>query len=197
MMCKNQIKNTIRVKLAADKDSLLSLLKDTLKIKFPSKSKALKYLQDNVKNKEDIDKAYNAIPSIIKFFNNSNKKSSIYPPGFIKNLIILIAIVSIFQGTFPAKSEAVKELEKNIAVGFEPMGRIIFDVEKFPKNINLFKKDIIEGIGNKSITYIGNNLPKNLSSSDLLLSTNKYDGFIYDMNLLNDYKGSIYISIKK
>ena len=196
-MCKNQIKNTIRVKLAADKDSLLSLLKDTLKIKFPSKSKALKYLQDNVKNKEDIDKAYNAIPSIIKFFNNSNKKSSIYPPGFIKNLIILIAIVSIFQGTFPAKSEAVKELEKNIAVGFEPMGRIIFDVEKFPKNINLFKKDIIEGIGNKSITYIGNNLPKNLSSSDLLLSTNKYDGFIYDMNLLNDYKGSIYISIKK
>ncbi|MDB4330491.1 hypothetical protein N9948_02100 [bacterium] len=181
------------------KNDLVSILKK-LKVKFPTKEQAEKYLRENIKSEKDIENAYKIVPQLLGMLKKSyiTADKQIFPKGFIKNLILLIAIISFFQGTFPVQSEAVKRINKEVTIGFEPIGHVNYEdaIKLLDKGdeIYLAKSKIIKSLKNKELRLIGGKLPGDIKSHQLLLSRGRFDSFINSKKDLDkEYKGILYL----
>ena len=113
-------------------DSFMNFAKK-FKLEFPSKEKALKTLEQY--SASDIKEAYAAIPKIVTMF--SMKKGS-DDEGFfsdiqkklIKNVMILICLISIAEGMLPQNPNAAEELlqtEKTVYKDMDYIGKISVD----------------------------------------------------------------------
>jgi len=83
----------------------------------PSKEKALKLIKKHIKNKKDLDDVYSAMPKVVNFLKSKKAKESterIFPPGFVKNLAVLIAMVSILGNMYSKETAYQKLVEKEV-----------------------------------------------------------------------------------
>jgi len=112
--------------------NLKDFIKNKIKMKLPSKEEAKKILNKYVKNEKDLEKLYNKIPSILKmkfsFLDNVPKET-------FKAILILASLLSLLEGTFPAKSS---------------------DAYKMLKDKNTIETE------KKSFEYVGEFIPKDL-----------------------------------
>lgn len=186
----------IAIRKNAKKD-LMTLLKK-LKYNLPTKQQAVKYLRENDITEKDIEEAYSIIPKLNPLIKLADTK--IFPSGFIKNLTLLVAVVAIFQGTFPAKSAALKEFKKIKEVkvkGFEPIGWV--DAVQMSKyinkgdNLSLARINILKAIQDKKLRVFGGKIPKDLKAFQLIFSEDKFENFIYTAPNLKNSKGIVYL----
>jgi len=196
------IKNRVGRIVYAEK-SLFKLIKEKFKIKIPSKDKAVKYIKENIKSVKEVQEAYKNMPQILNFFKKSyvTADTKVIPPGFMKNMILLVAIVSIFQGTFPAKSDAINEIKKIITVGFEPLGYAssgqINDIIGSSKSMTLAQSRILRALRERVIKLErGTRIPDGLKNNELIFSEKPHGGKnYYTLDALKNAKGFIYLSI--
>ena len=80
-------------------------------IPLPSKEKARKYLKKHIKTEKDLDDLYKALPKMTTFLKSKKgeESSGLFPPGFVKNLAAVIAMLSIL-GNMYSKDRAVEKL---------------------------------------------------------------------------------------
>jgi len=107
-------------------------------IKLPSKDKALKVLKKYIKDEKDVDALYAALPKMMSFLKGKKamtdpRHDSVLPSGFINNMALVIAMISIMAGAFPENKDAAKDLlEKE---------KIIKVVEKKFQDIGYFRNN--------------------------------------------------------
>jgi len=81
--------------------------------KLPPKDKALKVIKKYIRSEKDLDKIYDSIASIENYLNKI-KTSGVFPQGFVRNLAVLVAIISIL-GNLSSKEDTFQQLKnKNI-----------------------------------------------------------------------------------
>jgi len=198
--------NKIIRKRIAKKASLVSdfekLIKK-LKIKIPSKQKAIEYFKSNKDYKEDIEKAYKIIPKILNYFNKTSAENDTFgfPKNFFKNLVLLAALAAITEGTLPLSAkDAEKKVEKIVYIGYKPLGKILGnnleELAKGSKSMFEVKSRLIRAIRNKKIPYRGKKLPAGVNLSKLFL-TEKHDSGMpyYSERVIKHYKKSAASSI--
>jgi len=83
----------------------------------PSKEKAIKLIKKHIKSKKDLEEVYSAMPKMINFLKSkkadvpSLPAGRIFPAGFVRNLAILVAMISIL-GNMYSKEAAYDKLVK-------------------------------------------------------------------------------------
>lgn len=83
-------------------------------ITMPPKEKALKVLKKYIKDEKDLDAFYKYLPRMVSFLKGKTamrdpSSDPIFPSGFFKNMIILVAMISIAGQMYP-KERMQKEL---------------------------------------------------------------------------------------
>jgi len=80
-------------------------------IKLPSKEKAMKVLRDNIKSEADVEELYKSIPKMVELLKSKKAaEDPLFPPGFVKNLAVLAAMLAIL-GNMQSKERAVDKLK--------------------------------------------------------------------------------------
>lgn len=177
-----ELKYVVAKRVAFNKSAnkeFVDVVKNKLKLPFPSEKEALDILSQYTKNDDDIDKAYRVLPKILNFFKS--KKSfdleagySVFPPEFFRGLIILSAMVAISQGMLPDSSrEAQAKLSElkvehhivleNGRTNFEYLGtlephgvgKLVEDSEDFYEALNEIRLGLSKPPTRRSVTYKG------------------------------------------
>ncbi len=135
-------------------------------IPLPSKEKAKSFLKKHLKSEKDLDKIYSQIKSISNFLKIRKSKEitadDIFPSGFVKNLAILVAIVSIL-GHLETKEITLEKLEKENIVTVEKEEKVQ-PVKKYLGQIVL-NKSVLKKIKNKSVEEMNKIILKSIKDN--------------------------------
>lgn len=186
---------------------IVKLLKEKAGIGIPSKQKAKEYLMKNLKSEKDVDEAYRFIPKILNFLKKSyiTADEKVYPPGFLKNMLILIALVAMGEGMFPTSATEAKKIlieEKIIKKNFEQLGYIskekLDKIIEYSDNIVDIKLKILKTLtrDKESLGYIGKSIPKNFSVDKIELTGKSFGELINSPKKLKKIKNMVYINKK-
>jgi len=121
----------------------------------PSKEKAIKLLKKHIKSEKDLDEVYKALPKIMSFLKSKKamidpREDKLFPSGFVKNLAIIIAMISVL-GSMYSKEHTVKQLKEHNIIYLDQHGNpTTKPVDKFMGTIKLNKTILKSLQGNHS-----------------------------------------------
>lgn len=211
----NKVVRSYICKKEASMGEFMDKIKNKFNIGFSTKDKAKKWLLENVKDESDIDEAYKSIPKILKFIKKSYeedlKLSEALPKTFVRNALILIALTSLFEGSFPSKADIAKnklKKEKIIKVNHTFLGKVpvrkIKEImeETGDKSLHLIKEKFLEEYHKNpdNIFYTGKKIPKDTKPYSLLLSEDKNSSFLHNPEMIkkiDNNSGYVYLSLDK
>lgn len=135
-------------------------------IALPSKEKAKKYLKKTIKSQKDLDNIYEDLSNMTNFLISKTASEGVFPPGFVKNLAILVAMVSIIGNI--GSQEYAKEKLQNENIIIEKSAPEVKKPEKYMGEIVL-KKDFLKKINpSKSIEEMNKLILRSLKDEDLI-----------------------------
>lgn len=135
-------------------------------IDLPSKEKAKKYLKKTIKSQKDLDDLYAAMSSITSFLKSKTSSESVYPPGFVKNLAVLIAMVSIVGNISSQESFKDKLLEEKIVIVKDSPE--VKKQDKYMGEVTLTKEMLKKINPNKSIEDMNKVILKSMKDDELI-----------------------------
>jgi len=154
-------------------------------IPLPSKEKALKVLKKNIKTEEDLNKVYESMPKIISFLkskkamwdygpNESDNHDPVFPSGFVKNLAILIAMMSVLGNLLP-REIASDKLKEHKVIYVNESGEEVTRVDKYLGDVTIDKRtrqglnpnSSIEAMNKVLLDHIVNMEIKNLNGPSI------------------------------
>jgi len=132
----------------------------------PSKEKAIKILKKHIKSENDLDETLKAMPKMVTFLKSKKAEDirvpseRLFPKGFVKNLIVILAMISIL-GNMYSKEKTMDKLkeydviqEKRIDIEDKYMGQFSIDknsLKEIKTHLSLeeMNTEIIKGIKEK------------------------------------------------
>lgn len=113
-------------------------------IPLPSKDKAKKFLKKTIRSESDITKLYEDMSKITSFLMSKKAAGvSVFPKGFVKNLAVLVAMISIIGNIGSQEQLKEKLIDEKIIVVKEVSNTKVQD--KYMGDL-LLKKDFIKKI---------------------------------------------------
>jgi len=125
-------------------------------LELPSKEKAIKLIKKHIKSEKDLDEVYESLSKIMTFLKSKKAEDvkipvdRLFPSGFVKNLAIIVAMISIF-GTMYSKEHTLKQLNEQKIVYIDQQGhQTTKPLDKFMGTIKLNKAILNNLKGNHS-----------------------------------------------
>ena len=135
----------------------------------PSKEKAKKYLKKTIKSQKDLDKLYEDMSNMTNFLKSKTAADSVYPPGFVKNLAVLVAMISIIGNISSQEQAKEKLLKENIVIE-----KSVGDTKKQEKYMGVLNvnKDLLKKINSgKSLEEMNKIILKSLKDDNYVSFT--------------------------
>jgi len=152
-----------------------NFLGDWIKKHFPlpSKEKALKVLKKHIKTEKDIDDLYKSMPKMISFlkskkaYTDNEPSSQLFPQGFIKNLVLIVALLSVL-GQILSKEKTIEKLREDKIIYLDESGnRIEKPNDKYMGEITLNSKTLKDIDPRASLEEMNKELIKSIKSKQM------------------------------